>query len=461
MTQLVPLVMFTWPLVVLALFAWFQPRRAVLIAFLAGWMFLPMGAPATWTFPGVPDYDKFTATSAAVLLGAMLFDAQRLMRFRPRWFDVPMMVWLLVPIASTVVNDPWGSLPRALYGGLTLTVDHLVVWALPYFLGRIYFSDPQGLRELAIGLFIGGLIYIPLCLYEVRFSPQLHRMLYGYHHRGWDAVRFGGFRPKVFMDTGLQVGLWMTITFVTGFWLWLTGALKRLWDVPMALLVVALLFAAVLCKSAGALALLMAAVGVLLALKWFHLRLALVALLCIAPTYMVLRTTNLWTGDGVVALIEDNVNRSRAASLEGRFENENMLTDRALQQPLLGWSGWGRMRVYDAHGDSRTTPDGMWVIAFGRYGVVGLVAMTTVLLLPLGLILARFPTRALARAEVAPLLALAIVATLFMLDCLLNAMVSPVYLLAVGGGTSVAATVRVVSPAQVAPAGSPATVPQT
>lgn len=443
MTQLVPLTMFGWPLFVLGLFVMCKPRRAVIAAFLIGWMFLPMGGPATWTLPGLPEYDKMTATSVAVLLGAALFDRERLLSFRPQWFDLPMAIWLVVPVVSTVVNNPWDSFSRAVYGGITLSVNHLVVWAMPYFLGRVYINDLQALRELAIGLFIGGLIYVPLCLYEVRFSPQLHRIFYGYQHRGWDAVRLGGFRPKVFMDTGLQVGLWMAMASVTGLWLWVSGALKRLWSVPMSVLVPVLLFTTVLCKSAGALVLLMAAAGSLFALRYFGIRVALIALLCIAPSYMVLRTSGLWTGDGLVALIESGINRSRAASLEGRFTNENMLTDKALERPLFGWSGWGRARVYNADGVSITTPDGMWVIAFGHYGLVGLTAMTCVLLLPLTLVLRRIPHRMLSQPVVAPMLALAVVATLFMLDCLLNAMISPLYLLAVGGCTATTAAVRI------------------
>ena len=41
-------------------------------------------------------------------------------------------------------------------------------------------------------------------LFEIRMSPQLHRWLYGYYPFGFiTQMRYGGFRPSVFMENGL------------------------------------------------------------------------------------------------------------------------------------------------------------------------------------------------------------------------------------------------------------------
>ena len=105
-------------------------------------------------------------------------------------------------------------------------LNQTVTWGIPYFLGRIYFNDLQGLRELSVAIFIGGLIYVPFCLYEIRFSPQLHRLLYGYHQHDFSQTfRFGGYRPMVFMQHGLMVGMWMGMATLAGIWLAWTGAL--------------------------------------------------------------------------------------------------------------------------------------------------------------------------------------------------------------------------------------------
>ena len=36
------------------------------------------------------------------------------------------------------------------------------------------------LRDLCLSIIIGGVIYLPLCLYEIRMSPQLHSIFYGF-----------------------------------------------------------------------------------------------------------------------------------------------------------------------------------------------------------------------------------------------------------------------------------------
>ena len=61
MTILVPITLFGWVPCVLLLFLWLPPRRAVITAFLAGWLFLPA---ATFQLPGIPDYSKMMATCA-------------------------------------------------------------------------------------------------------------------------------------------------------------------------------------------------------------------------------------------------------------------------------------------------------------------------------------------------------------------------------------------------------------
>ncbi|MEZ4288411.1 MAG: hypothetical protein R3A47_09765 [Polyangiales bacterium] len=52
------------------------------------------------------------------------------------------------------------------------------------------------------------MLYSLLQLVELRFSPQLHRWIYGYHqHNFVQTIRAGGYRPMVFMSHGLAVSL--------------------------------------------------------------------------------------------------------------------------------------------------------------------------------------------------------------------------------------------------------------
>lgn len=58
-------------------------------------------------------------------------------------------------------------------------------------------------------------------LYEVRLSPQLHRIFYGYFpHSFAQQVRGGGFRPVVFLQHGLWVAFFAMMMTVVTFALW-------------------------------------------------------------------------------------------------------------------------------------------------------------------------------------------------------------------------------------------------
>jgi hypothetical protein len=94
MTILVPITLFGWVPGVLLLFMWLPPRRAAIAGFIGGWLFLPA---ATFQWPGIQDFSRLAATSIGILLAAILFDFDRVASFRPRWFDLPMLIWCLCP----------------------------------------------------------------------------------------------------------------------------------------------------------------------------------------------------------------------------------------------------------------------------------------------------------------------------------------------------------------------------
>lgn len=415
-----------WPLVALALCAILPPRRAIITAFLAAWLFLPM---ARIPIPGLPDWTKMSATCVSMLAGLMIFDLDRLASFRPKWIDLPIAVWCLCSIASSLAND------LGLYNGLSASLIMTVTWGLPYFLGRLYFNDVEGLRVLAIGLFIGGLVYIPFCLYEIWMSPQLHKIVYGYHFQTFDtARRFGGWRPSVFMQDGLMVGMWMSMSSLVGFWLWVSGTLRSLRGIALPWFLVPLLVTAVLCKSFGAIVLLAAGLAVLLLVHRFRTRGLLFALGAAAPMYILLRVGGLWSGSELVAAAAI-VSAERAGSLESRMHHEDQLSDKALQRPVFGWGGWGRSRIRDESGREISITDGLWIIELGDRGFVGVVAMLGVFLLPLARLIRLIPAREWTRAYAAPAAALTTVVVLYLIDCLPNAMVTPIYMLAAGGIT--------------------------
>ncbi len=434
MTILVPVALFGWIPLILLLFLLLPPRRAVIVAFIGAWLFLPM---AGYSITGLPDFTKTTATSYGALLGVVLFDAARLIRFRPSWIDLPMAVWFLVPLASSITNG------LGLYDGVSGVFGAVVLWGLPYFIGRLYFNNLEGLRELAVGVFIGGLIYIPLCLYEIRMSPQLHTLLYGFHQHSFaQTIRFGGWRPTVFMQHGLAVGMWMTAASLIGVWLWSSGSARRILQIPIGLLVVPLLVTTILCKSLGALVLLAVGVILVFGIRQFRLSAPLVVLLLMPPLYMATRATGVWSGSQAVALAA-MVSESHAGSLQMRLDSEDLLAKRAWQRPIFGWGSWGRNRVVSDQGYDQAMTDGLWIIYFGRHGLVGLSCFTLILLLPPAMLVYRLWPCDPRRPGIAPALALGTVLGLYCIDQLLNAMVNPVFTLTLGAVASVAINPRV------------------
>jgi hypothetical protein len=433
---LVPITLFGWIPVVLVLFLSLPPRRAVSISLLVGWLFLPV---AGYDVPGFFNYDKITATCLnAFLVAALLDKDKRLWNFRPTRFDLPILVWCLCPLVTALRNG------LGVYDGLSAAIQQTILWGLPYVMGRVYISDFKGLRELAVVLLIGGLIYIPFCLYEIRMSPQLHSTIYGFHQHSFSqTMRFGGWRPTAFLQHGLAVGLFMCTTSLIGAWLWYSMPLKIFPGKSVGWLVVLLLTTGVLIKSLGALVLLALGLLVLFLSTMLRTRVLAVLLLLSCPLYITARTVSGWSGDQLLALAQLSGSEERMESLRTRLRSEYYLMERAKLQPLLGWGGWGRSLVGDKNNIIKTTkgllvkviPDSFWIVTFGTYGLFGLGSITIALLMPLLLLIRRFPAASWDTPEIAPVAVLAISLSLYMLDNLVNDMVNPLFTLAAGGVT--------------------------
>ena len=241
LSMVVFIALFGWILVVFTLFAMLPPRCAMVASAIAGWLVLP---PTGFDLPGLPTYDKTVAVTLSILLATAVFDLRRWFAFRPRWFDVPICVWCLAAFCSSISND------LGIYDGVAAVFRQMTSWLFPYLVGRLYITDFDSVRELAIGMIIGGVCLIPACLFEARMSPLLLPMVYGM--RGYEGVRFGGYRPHVFFSTGLELGLWMNAVVLIAIWLWRAGQLKQLWGLPGGLVTAMLVITALVARSTGA-----------------------------------------------------------------------------------------------------------------------------------------------------------------------------------------------------------------
>jgi len=401
------------------------PRRtALLMSVIGGCLFLPCGSHS---FPGLPDLTKPMVMCLAPGIAAALLDPTGLLRFRPSVRDLPILGIVLCPLASSLTNG-LGS-----HDGLSLVFQSFITWGMPYLLGRVYFADDAGQRALAKAILIGGLLYVPLCLYEIRLSPQLHVILYGFGQADFSGnMRYGGFRPLVFMQTGLMLGFWMSAASSVALGNWQL----KMFQLPFALKVgwctIALVATTILCKSFGAIILMLIAFGTIVRAKTLRARWIMLALVVGPQLFVFCRVAGLLDRQTISSAM-DFMPSDRVESLDTRAKNEDLLVQKALQQPLFGWGGWGRSRIVNEEGDDVTIVDSIWVEILGRNGLFGLISLMGVLFVGPATFLARVPPSVWRRSETAPAFCLALVIAMFAVDCTMNAMINPAFLLAIGG----------------------------
>jgi hypothetical protein len=455
MTSLAYLACLAWMPVGLFLFSRPNKHRALYMVVILGWLFLPClqlmavipGDPVAISLPGFR-LTKLNSIAYAVLAGGLVFDRQRWLAFRPGRIDLPMIVFCLCPMASSLTND------LGLYDGLSNTVDQIVAWGALYWAGRVYVHTLDELRELVLWILWGALLYLPFCWAEMRLSPMLHMVVYGFHqHEFQQSIRFGGYRPMAFLPHGLVVAMWTVTSGIFAYWLWRCGTIKGIGGfgvvkfVPISWAVGLLALTALACRSMGAVALGLLGVMALSLSRQMQSALLVLVLALLPPVYIAARATGAWTGEDLVAFIRDSVSESRADSLGFRMSNENLLTAKALEMPVFGWGGWGRSRVYDETGRDISVTDGDWILILGERGLVGLTAWVMAMLLPTMRFLRDIPPRLWADPRIAPLSAMAVVTTLGTVNNLLNVDNDPTYLVGMGAMLSVVEALTVRRPA--------------
>lgn len=364
----------------LAFYARFPATKATIATMMVGVLFLPEVLAVDP--PLLPPMDKTSITAGWAFVGCLWKARARVRRAKPfRGIDRLFVVLLLCNVGTAVSNpEPLitGPIVRqglTLYDSLALGIKDTLSMYLPFFVGRAMFTDRRALRALLEAIVVWGVVYVFLTLIEIRLSPQLHHWIYGYHQMDFSmAMRFGGYRPMVFMRTGLAVGMFMLSATLAAIALRRTGRAKAM--TPWVLGIVL-----VLCKSLGAIVYGLVTIPLVALVKRPHVRLpALLALL--ALLYPVLRTADLFPADALVAQAE-KFDAERALSLWFRFDQEHQLLQRALEKPWFGWGGYDRNRLFDpVTGQDLSVTDGDWAIQIGVRGLVGFVAEYGMLTIP-------------------------------------------------------------------------------
>lgn len=414
------LAMFIWIPFVFWIFKSFPARRAIVIAFVVAALYLP---EVQLIVPGFPDYTKISAASYSVLLFTIFFDIQRIKQFRFGWLDLPIAIWCVSPLLSSISNGlGW-------YDGLSNMLEQTMVWGIPFLLGRIYLNDLEGFYQLAVGIFAGGVTYIPLAIFEMRMSPQLHNWLYGGHPFAdfAQSVRLGGFRPIVFTGHGLLLSFWMMISLLIGIWLWKTNALKSIFNIPLNIVIPVFLATFILLRSTGAYMLILLGLSVIFASVLMRSNVLIYFMVFAVVGYLLLKSlTDFGIQDYIIDFISPYLPAERVASLQFRFDNEAVLAEKARQRIFLGWGGYGRNLIFDEAGGLSTIVDSIWIITFGSRGLLGVISLFSTLLLPiLGVVMTKCPCRLWDRKSFSAVGVLTVVLLLFSIELLVNAPVLP------------------------------------
>ena len=316
----------------------------------------------------------------------------------------------------------------SLYDAFSMMLS-TAVSLLPFALGLFCLGRPEDQTLLLRILCIAALIYSLPTLFEIRMSPQLARWTYGFLYQSFaQAVRDGGFRPVVFLQHGLWLALFMAMAALAALALWRQsgqpntglrlGLMAALWLTGVL----------VLSRSFGAFALLLALSPVLVMASVRGQLLMAAVLAVVVLIYPMLRGAGLVPVEAVYA-VTAAVSGDRAQSVKFRFDNEDILLDRANLKPLAGWGGYSRSRVFDTEtGRDVSVTDGAWIIIMGNSGWLGYLATFGLLTLPVILLFLGSKKLGLDQATAG----LCLVLMLNLLDMIPNATLTPITWLIAG-----------------------------
>lgn len=362
------------------------PAPTAAVALLLGAdMFLP--ADLRLDLPGLPALTKDTLSFLTVFLCVLVHAPRRLAAARPfRSVELLGVLVALGGVATVLLNgDPLRYGPthvEAMEAGEapTAALADLLAFAVPFLLGRVLIRDARELERLLSAWATAGLLYSLLCWFEMRFSPQLHHWVYGYFPFAFgQSVRFGGYRPVVFMSEGLSTAIFMATTLLAA----ATLARARLPVLGFSARAASAYLGVVLlaCRSLGSIVVTFPSVASLLLSPRAVARIAVVVCLLVT-LYPALRLADVVPTEEIVGLAS-HIDPARAHSLEGRLETESKMLDKARERFVFGWGTNMRNWVFDPFTGQRVIqPDGYWILQVGSRGVVGFVGAFGLCLVP-------------------------------------------------------------------------------
>jgi len=419
-----------WPIVSIVLYKKYPVITATFWTIIGGYLLLPVGVD--FDFPLIPPLDKKSIPAIMAFIGCRYIAKRKVTFLPPSGIERKLIILLFLGSVATVITNGEAvvELNRNISGlrfhDTLSTVIFQWLMLIPFILGIQIIKSHQDQIQLLRLLVVVGLCYSLLIIFEIRMSPQLHTWVYGFFPHSWaQQLRYGGFRPVVFLGHGLWVSVF--IVTVLGAMVSLSKEKIKYFQLSNRTFTVYLLMILIFSKGVGSIILGFSLISMMIFLKIEFNEKASRMISSIALFYPVLCIFNLFPHQQLVSII-DSFDTLRARSLEFRFDHEALLLDRAKEKLIFGWGGWGRNRL------ENSVSDGYWIIILGKYGLIGFASI-------FGLIFsAVYRTHKsliilTSEKERFVLVGSSILISTIMIDQIPNASISPLFWLLVGGLT--------------------------
>jgi hypothetical protein len=425
------IVLYGWPFVVLWMLLRYPTKQAIFYAIMGSVLLLP--ASFEVDLPLLPPLNRETITALSIVIFLFLL-GKKFRIFQPGLIIKFIFGYTVVLVISASLNSAPVVNGSRLLPGLT-SYDaftgalKMLLWLMPFFLGRFFFSNLKEMEGIFKALVIIALFYTLPMLLEFRISPQLHRMFYGYHASDFiQQMRGSGYRPAVFVGHGLPLAFWLSSCIIISMALLKNKiriarpSTKMIVFYLVGILAFTKTWSAIIYVIFGAISIYK--LSPVKQIKWAFLIAALVML------YPVTKMMGVFPDQEIIATISE-YNVDRADSMNTRFVNEEALLKHALKKPYFGWGGWGRNRIYDEYGKDTVITDGKWIMEIGTNGALGFFFYYAIFLTPL--LLAAKNVRYIEDIkEQRYFAALAIILAICIIDSIPNTNMGPMHLLFAG-----------------------------
>jgi hypothetical protein len=387
------LVLLSSPIAAIVLFRVLSLERALVWTIIGGHLLLP--SETSIKFPMIPVIDKALMPAVSALLMCLIMAPRIKMPTdaTSRTSRLVLFILLALVVVTPVLTILQNTQPiidgRIFLPGLRLydaygLISQILVAMIPLWLGFRYLNSHAGHRALLEAIAIGGLAYSIPALVEVRLSPQLHTWIYGFFPADFiQHIRAGGFRPTVFLNHGLMVGIFFCMSIIATAVLFREARREGRASFGWLAATVWLIVVLYLSKSLGALVIAITSALIVLFLGR-RLQVALATgIAVIVMLYPMLRGAG-WIPVDTAYNLALMVSEDRAASLKFRLDNEDALLDKANLKPIAGWGSWGRNSIFDPEtGEMTSITDGIWLIYIGVYGWLGYIGRFGLLTAPI------------------------------------------------------------------------------